>query len=171
MQKQVRDRGTANGLGHIRPRCDSVRTFMQKLRVKDTGPEQLVRSALHKRGLRFHKHRRDVSGSPDIVFPSARVAVFIDGCFWHLCPRHAVLPKHNAEWWKTKLQANRARDRNTNRLLRRQNWYPIRIWEHEPVDLAATRIEKIVRVRMLEDLRRNAKQRNCRKDVVKRRQV
>jgi DNA mismatch endonuclease (patch repair protein) len=70
-------------------------------------------------------------GKPDFVFPKLRLAVFVDGCFWHRCPRHAVKPKQNAAFWRRKISANKARDRLVSRTLRRQGWSVLRIWEHE----------------------------------------
>lgn len=84
----------------------------------------------------------------DIVFRKARVAVFLDGCFWHGCPTHATQPKANADWWRTKLAANVARDRDTDDRLEREGWLVFRIWEHEsPLD-AGDRIERAVRERL-----------------------
>jgi DNA mismatch endonuclease (patch repair protein) len=76
----------------------------------------------------------------DVVFPSARVAVFVDGCFWHACPRHVTWPRANGEWWRSKLLANRTRDRRTSAQLRREGWTVVRIWEHETVDRALKRV-------------------------------
>ena len=70
-------------------------------------------------------------GRPDFVFPASRVAVFVDGCFWHGCPKHYTKPKNNRAFWKRKLHANRARDRQVNRELRRKGWRVVRIWEHD----------------------------------------
>ncbi|MBA3431245.1 MAG: very short patch repair endonuclease [Actinobacteria bacterium] len=115
---------------------------------RNTGPELLLRSALHRRGLRFRVHRspeRDVRTIPDIVFGPARTVVFVDGCFWHRCPEHGNLPKANREWWTTKLDANVARDRRFTDILRGRGWTVIRVWEHESVEGAADRIEQSVR--------------------------
>jgi DNA mismatch endonuclease (patch repair protein) len=81
----------------------------------------------------------------DVVFPRRRVAVFVDGCFWHGCPEHATSPKHNAEWWKEKLAANVRRDRDTDRRLSEAGWLVFRIWEHEDPRTAADRIERALR--------------------------
>jgi DNA mismatch endonuclease (patch repair protein) len=75
-----------------------------------------------------------------VVFPRGRVAVYVDGCFWHGCPIHGTRPKNNAEWWREKIEANRARDRDTDRRLREAGWLPVRVWEHESADVAADRI-------------------------------
>ena len=72
-------------------------------------------------------------GNPDFVFPKRKLSVFVDGCFWHGCPRHFIRPRGNAAFWRRKIAANRARDRIVNRTLRRQGWEVLRIWEHELV--------------------------------------
>lgn len=81
----------------------------------------------------------------DILFSGAKVAVFVDGCFWHCCPIHRTFPKANGAWWAKKLQMNRDRDRDTNRQLRRAGWHVERVWEHEMPDKAAARIAAAVR--------------------------
>jgi DNA mismatch endonuclease (patch repair protein) len=83
----------------------------------------------------------------DIVFGPARVAVFVDGCFWHGCPEHATWPKRNARFWRKKIEANTRRDRDTDERLRREGWTVVRVWEHEPPNEAADRIEALVRSR------------------------
>jgi len=118
---------------------------MQVLRQRDNKFEMQLRSVLHRLGLRFRLHRRiipDRTRTADIVLPTAKIAVFVDGCFWHSCPRHKSLPKANRDWWRTKLATNVARDRDSDRALRRSGWRVIRVWEHEKVELAARRILK-----------------------------
>ena len=78
----------------------------------------------------------------DLVFPRRKVAVFVDGCFWHSCPQHATFPKNNAQWWTDKLAANVVRDRDTDARLAEQAWTVIRIWEHEDPLVAAERVQK-----------------------------
>jgi DNA mismatch endonuclease (patch repair protein) len=115
---------------------------------RDNPRELALRSTLHRRGLRFRLHRGLLTGlrrTVDIVFPRARTAVFLDGCFWHGCPTHRSWPKNNADWWRQKIEGNIARDRDTDRRLREQGWTVLRIWEHEPIETAADRIEQIVR--------------------------
>jgi len=114
---------------------------------KDTTPELRLRRAIHARGLRYridrtidHASRRRV----DIVFVAQRVAVFVDGCFWHGCASHATWPKNNAAWWRTKILANRRRDLSTNRRLRSLGWRVVRVWEHEDVDSAVARILRVL---------------------------
>jgi len=116
---------------------------MAATKGRDNALERSLRSELHRRGLRFRLHRRLLQGSRrsvDIVFPRARVAVFVDGCFWHGCPLHGTWPKNNAEWWRAKIEANRARDRDTDDRLARQGWTVVRVWEHETVIAAADRV-------------------------------
>lgn len=120
---------------------------MRAQRERDTGMERAVRSALHARGFRFRVHRRIVKGcrrEADVVFPRVRVAVFIDGCFWHGCPEHATWPKHNAKFWQRKIDENVRRDRDTDERLAAEDWQVIRVWEHEPVEAATTRIARAV---------------------------
>lgn len=112
----------------------AVRRLMQANRSTDTTPERRLRRTLHALGLRFYKHRRpmpSVSCMADIVFPVRRVCVFVDGCFWHGCSRHFILPKTNPAWWHEKISANRERDLRQARALRRAGWTVFRIWEHE----------------------------------------
>jgi DNA mismatch endonuclease, patch repair protein len=116
---------------------------MKANRRRDTGPELALRRELHGRGLRFRVDYPPQLGlrcRPDIVFTRRRLAVFVDGCFWHSCPEHGNLPRANREWWRAKLEQNVARDRLTERALRDAGWNVIRVWEHEPVALAADKI-------------------------------
>jgi DNA mismatch endonuclease, patch repair protein len=78
------------------------------------------------------------------VFPRERVAVFVDGCFWHRCPQHGTIPANNRDWWQAKLEANFSRDRATDELLKSQDWLAIRVWEHEDPQVAAARIRAAV---------------------------
>ena len=87
----------------------------------------------------------------DLVFAGARVAVFVDGCFWHGCEVHKPVPKTNTEWWVEKLSKTRSRDRDTDRLLQEAGWVSIRVWEHEGVDDAAERVERAVRARLTKE--------------------
>lgn len=117
----------------------------------DTKPELALRSALHRRGLRFRKdHRLEAGGVKvrvDIAFTRRRVVVFVDGCFWHGCPQHQNVPKRNAAYWGPKLAANQARDDRVNGALRTDGWTVIRVWEHEDPEQAADRIEDTVKAR------------------------
>jgi len=121
---------------------------MARVARRDTRPELELRRELHVRGLRY---RVDVTpdsrlrGRADILFRSARVAVYVDGCFWHSCPEHGVLPKGNREWWRAKLEATVLRDRAAESTLRRLGWTVVRVWEHEDPVTAADRVEAAVR--------------------------
>jgi DNA mismatch endonuclease (patch repair protein) len=120
---------------------------MSRVATRDTRPEVELRRELHRRGLRY---RVDVSPDPalrgraDVVFGPARVAVYVDGCFWHSCDEHGVLPKSNREWWRAKLQRTVERDRAAERTLRALGWEVVRVWEHEDPAAAADRIEAAV---------------------------
>ena len=113
---------------------------MSRMRRRDTKPELLLRRKLHARGLRF-RIQAQLPGKPDIALTRAKLAVFIDGCFWHSCPQHGSLPKNNRDWWSEKLAANVARDRAKDEALRALGWEPLHIWEHVPVDDAADAVE------------------------------
>ncbi|HXO43106.1 MAG TPA: very short patch repair endonuclease [Thermoanaerobaculia bacterium] len=116
---------------------DQVRDFMSRQRVRDTRPEMELRRALHARGVRFRLHRQDLPGRPDLVVPRLRLAVFVDGCFWHACPEHSVRPQANREWWASKLAANVARDRRNDIRLREIGWEPLHVWEHQDANAVA----------------------------------
>ena len=110
--------------------------MMSGIRGKNTKPEMVVRRFLHRMGFRFRLHRRDLPGRPDIVLPRYRTVVEVRGCFWHRhdgCP-FAYTPKSNREFWETKLNGNRDRDRRNLRELRELGWRAIEIWECELVD-------------------------------------
>ncbi|CAL9457582.1 hypothetical protein SUDANB171_02553 [Streptomyces sp. enrichment culture] len=83
----------------------------------------------------------------DIAFPGPKVAVFVDGCFWHGCPEHATQPRANKDWWRQKLDKNISRDRETNERLDAEGWTVLRFWEHEPPDVVAVRIAQVVAAR------------------------
>jgi DNA mismatch endonuclease (patch repair protein) len=128
----------------------TIRTRMQNTAQRNTGPELRLRSELHRIGLRYRVHVAPLKGvrrQADIVFPRQRIAVFVDGCFWHSCPEHATFPKANQSWWEGKLQENRRRDGDTDLQLQAAGWESIRVWEHENVQDAAARIEAAVRAR------------------------
>lgn len=115
---------------------------MQRQRRRDTAPERALRAELWKRGLRYRVDFR-IPGTrrrADIAFPSRRVAVFVDGCFWHGCAEHGTWPKKNAEWWRQKIEANRLRDADTDLRLRHAGWQVVRVWEHETALVAYERV-------------------------------
>ncbi|MGA5630771.1 very short patch repair endonuclease [Streptomyces lydicamycinicus] len=110
---------------------------------RDTTPEMAVRRLLYASGHRYRLQRRVPGFSRrtiDIAFPGPKVAVFLDGCFWHGCPEHATHPKANADWWRNKLDGNIARDRETTEHLVEQGWTVLRFWEHEDPVAVADRI-------------------------------
>ena len=119
---------------------------MKTAKRRDTKPELALRSALHRKGLRFFVDRPIVGTRrrADIVFPTQRVAVFVDGCFWHSCPKHGTTPRRNRDWWVDKLAANTARDVDTDRVLRENGWTPIRFFEHEDPEGAADIVYEVI---------------------------
>lgn len=136
-------------LGHRRSRAPAtadpaVSARMSRVRQMDTKPEVALRRALHASGLRYrvqipvlNKPRR----TADIVFTRRRVAIFVDGCFWHGCPIHGTQPKTNGAFWREKIEANIERDADTTRRLEALGWLVVRIWEHEPVERALAAVE------------------------------
>ena len=122
---------------------------MRANRRVDTSPERALRSELHQLGLRFRKDLRlkldRGAVRPDIVFPRAKVAVFVDGCFWHQCPEHGRMPKANREYWAPKLARNVERDRANDAALSENGWTVLRFFEHVPVSEAASAIRHKVR--------------------------
>jgi DNA mismatch endonuclease (patch repair protein) len=133
-----------------RPSDDATRARMTRQRRRDTRPELRLRSELHKLGLRYRLEVKlvpSIQRTADIVFPRARVAVFVDGCFWHSCPIHGSLPKANREWWRAKLEANVSRDRDTDERVTEDGWIVVRAWEHDDPVLTARRVEQLVRSR------------------------
>ena len=104
---------------------------MARIRGADTRPEVLLRTALWRQGLRYRLHTKAPAGRPDILFPRSKVALFIDGCFWHGCPAHYTRPGSREEFWAGKLAANTARDRAQTLALDAAGWHTVRVWEHE----------------------------------------
>lgn len=118
---------------------------MKAIRRTDTKPEMALRRALHARGYRYRKdHRLDLSDGrrvrPDIVFTARKVAVFVDGCFWHACPEHGSKPKNNEWYWSPKLQRNVDRDRANDAALAEGGWRVVRLWEHVPIEEAVAAV-------------------------------
>lgn len=129
----------------------ATRRAMQGNRSRDTKPELLVRSIIHRRGLRYRVSARplpDVRRTADLVFRKSRVAVFVDGCFWHGCPDHHRLPSTNVDYWSAKIHRNQARDREVDDLLARRGWLVIRAWEHESPEDVAERVIDAVTTRL-----------------------
>lgn len=140
----------------MRPVSDyNATATMRANRSRNTKPELELRSEMFRRGLRFNVNRRvSLDGKsfarPDIVFPKLKIAVFVDGCFWHACPLHGQVPRRNREFWSKKLSANQRRDRVQDVALAAAGWQVIRIWEHEAMPTAADRINDAVSVRQEE---------------------
>lgn len=118
-----------------------VSQTMRRVRQKGTKPEKVLSSELFRRGMRFRVNYKQVPGSPDIAFTKAKVAVFVDGCFWHACPVHGTVPKNNREWWEAKFERNAVRDRKTDQELEAMGWVPLRYWEHDDPEEIADEIE------------------------------
>ncbi|MBN1827012.1 MAG: DNA mismatch endonuclease Vsr [Candidatus Eisenbacteria bacterium] len=110
---------------------------MSRVRSKDTSPEITVRSLVHRLGFRFRLHRRDLPGTPDLVFPSRHMVIFVHGCFWHghRCRRGNRIPKTNRSYWIDKINRNKARDRLQRGRLRRLGWRVMVVWECQLSDL------------------------------------
>lgn len=126
----------------------ATRSAMRANRGRDTAPELRIRSLLHREGLRYRVSARPlprVRRTADLVFSRARVAVFVDGCFWHGCPDHCRPARTNSDFWRTKIDGNRARDAQTDQLLAEAGWRAIRIWEHEDPVEAAGKVSAVVR--------------------------
>ncbi len=132
----------------VSPSSPEASRRMARVRQRGTDVEIELRRALHALGLRY-RLQVPLSRKPrrvaDIVFIGARVAVFVDGCFWHGCPLHATWPKENAGFWRAKIEANRTRDADTTRCLRELGWEVIRVWSHEdPVEAARLIYDRVM---------------------------
>lgn len=148
---------TAEGAGSAKtqrppPLSNVVSRQMSGMPSRDTRAEVTLRRELHSRGMRYRTHLRTLPGRPDVAFTRARIAVFVDGCFWHRCPDHGTAPKNNGEWWADKLDANVARDRRNDDDLRRLDWITVHVWEHEDPAEAAEAIHRLWRSRLTADV-------------------
>lgn len=124
-----------------------TRKSMQANRSRDTKPELAIRSLLFGRGLRYRVAARPIPAvrrTADIVFTRAKIAVFVDGCFWHCCPAHYRQPATNVDYWQAKARRNVERDRETDALLAAAGWMVVRVWEHEDPAAAAERIAQLL---------------------------
>lgn len=131
----------------VRPRLSKTRKLtkseqMARVRSKDTEPELILRKHLWRAGLRYRLRPR-LPGTPDLAFPKKKIAVFVDGCFWHGCPVHYTRPATNSSFWREKLKRNRARDRRANRKLKKLGWTVLRTWEHELTEDVASVVARI----------------------------
>ncbi len=124
-----------------------VRAVMRANRARDTVPELKVRRLLHAMGCRYLVDAAPIKDSrrrADLVFRGPRVAVFIDGCFWHSCPQHGMTPRTNTSFWSDKLRRNQERDAETDQMLMEAGWVSLRFWEHEdPTEVAAAVAQKV----------------------------
>jgi DNA mismatch endonuclease (patch repair protein) len=125
---------------------------MSRIRAKDTQPEVILRKALSSAGLKGYRLHYKLIGKPDIVFPKRRIAIFIDGCFWHRCPKCFIKPGTNKSFWKKKIDSNVKRDKTVNAELKSKGWKVLRIWEHE------LRKEKIIKRRILDKIKDGRKE-------------
>lgn len=129
---------------------EATRKTMRGNRGRDTKTELRVRRLVHAAGLRYRVNARPEPGlrrTADLLFTRVKVAVFIDGCYWHGCPEHFTMPATNLDYWSGKIERNRARDLETTSLLEERGWLVLRFWEHEPPSSVAERIGQEVRAR------------------------
>lgn len=138
--------GRGRRVPYPEPVDDAASKIGKANRRTDTKPEVRLRSELHRRGLRFRKdfpiQAGEVRVRPDIVFTRIKLAVFVDGCFWHSCPEHGSIPSRNREYWQPKLAANAERDRRVDAALEAAGWNRLRLWEHIDANDAACSVER-----------------------------
>ncbi|NEE29656.1 very short patch repair endonuclease [Streptomyces sp. TSRI0384-2] len=130
----------AEEIGNSWASSSGTRASMRSNRARDTKPELRLRSSLHREGLRFRVNARPVATlrrTADVLFTKHKVAVFVDGCYWHGCSTHRSIPSTNREFWVSKIEGNKSRDRETDSLLVEHGWFVVRVWEHTPIDDAA----------------------------------
>jgi len=120
---------------------------MSQIRARDTQPEIILRKAISSAGISGYRLNYRLLGKPDIVFPKRKIAVFIDGCFWHKCPRCFIKPDTNKKFWNEKIASNVKRDKIVNTELKRKGWKVLRIWEHE------LRKGKIIKRKILDNIK------------------
>ena len=171
--------GTSDALQQCeRPHASSpmAQRRMERQKRRDTAVEIAIRQRVHAMGLRFRVDRAPMPPlrrRADLVFSSVKLAVFIDGCFWHGCPEHGTWPRANADWWRAKIETNKQRDCDTNRRLAEAGWEVLRIWEHEDPDDSANRIASSfaaarAKSRQLADRRRDQRARILERSLVNR---
>ncbi|MGY4768939.1 DNA mismatch endonuclease Vsr [Kribbella sp. CWNU-51] len=132
------------------PSSAAVRDRFRRQRTRDTAPEVALRRQLYRQGLRYrvdYRPLRQHRWKVDVAFVGLRVAVYVDGCFWHSCPDHGLKPKSNSKWWREKLVHNVLRDRRADAALGEAGWEVVRVWEHEDPVVAARRVCEVVRTR------------------------
>lgn len=131
-----------------KPSSPAASKRLQVTRQNDTSAEAAIRAQLRRLGVRFRVNTYadiSVKTKPDIILRDHKVAVFVDGCFWHGCPKHATWPRANRQWWRAKIEGNIRRDLRNRARLRRVGWAVLRAWEHENAETAVKRILKTVR--------------------------
>lgn len=128
-----------------KPKSAAVSKHMRGIRTKRTGVEQRARKVLRCEGLKFKGNVKSLPGSPDLVIPKLSLAIFVNGCFWHGCPRCYTAPKHNRAWWNRKISNNRRRDRRVTRQLRDQGFSVIHLWEHDSNNRMRVRVRTAIR--------------------------
>jgi DNA mismatch endonuclease (patch repair protein) len=135
--------------GRPPPSSEDARRRMLAVRQRDTNGERALRRAIHSLGLRYRVDYAlpGLRRRADVAFLRAKVAIFVDGCFWHGCPEHGTWPKANADWWRTKILANQQRDRDTDSMLRSSGWHVLRFWEHSDPENSARSVYEIVKGR------------------------
>jgi DNA mismatch endonuclease (patch repair protein) len=134
----------------VKPSSPEASARFRRVGRRDTPAELRLRSELHGQGLRYLVDAAPLIGlrrRADLLFRGPRVAVFVDGCFWHGCPQHMTWPAANADWWRAKIERNKARDRDTDRRLKDAGWLVVRVWEHEDPREAAEHVAHAVRAR------------------------
>lgn len=128
----------------IKPKSAAVSQHMRGIRTRQTGVERRARKVLRIHELKFKGNVRGLPGTPDLVLSDYNVAIFVNGCFWHGCPRCFRTPKHNREWWTNKINTNRRRDRRVSRKLRERGYSVLHLWEHDSDLRMTVRINKLV---------------------------
>ncbi len=127
------------------PKSKAVSKHMQGIGTKRTGVERRARRVLRLEKLKFKGNVKSLPGSPDLVIPDLSLAIFVNGCFWHGCPRCYTAPKHNRAWWNKKIANNRRRDRRVTRRLRSLNYSVIHLWEHDSEEIMRVRVRTVIR--------------------------
>ena len=147
MSRKLSEKAKKRRIRNPIPSSEAALKRMQAAKPRDTAPEKALRSELHKRGLRYRidvKPIKELNRRADIVFRSAKVAIFVDGCFWHGCPIHGTQAKANAKFWKNKIKQNQIRDEDTSKRLKKAGWRVIRVWEHENPEKVSEKIYNII---------------------------
>ncbi len=132
-----------------KPKSAAVSKHMSGIRTKRTGVEQRARNVLRCEGIKFKGNVKSLPGSPDLVIPELGLAIFVNGCFWHGCPRCYTAPKHNRAWWNKKIAGNRRRDRRVTQKLRDRGYSVINLWEHDSDKRMQVRVRGAINRKLL----------------------